>query len=327
MKGFRWGRLWVAGTALFFLLSTLSALPALWPRAASGSPAASSRPAAPSVAVQKGRFRLLRTATGKVETVARDEYLFGVAAAEMGSGFPEEALKAQIVAAYSFALYRAAERAGEAYDLTDDPAGDQAYLSRDEAKRKWGDAYESRAAALDAAVAAVRGYRLVDGDGAPILAAYHAVSAGRTESAQIAWGTDKSYLQPVESVGDLLSPDYLSTVTVTYAELAEKLKADVTLTGEGDKWLGKTTCSPSGTVTGVVFGDATLTGARLRELLGLRSAAFQVMREEGGYTFQVKGHGHGVGMSQYGAGYMARCGSTFVEILSHYYTGCRMVRA
>ena len=325
MKGSRWGRLWAAASLLFFLCAVAAPLPALWAR--QGTPTASSRAPAPSRAEQSGRFRVLRRATGKVETLTREEYLFGVVAAEMGGSFPEEALKAQAVAAYTFALCRAGERAGENYDLTDDPATDQSYLSREEAKRKWGASYDKSAAAIDAAVAAVKGYRLVDESGAPILAAYHAVSAGRTESALIAWGVDKSYLQPVESVGDLLSPDYLSTVTVTYAELAEKLKADVALTGEGATWLGKVTCSPSGTVTAAEFGGVALTGVRLRELLGLRSAAFQVMREEGGYTFQVKGHGHGVGMSQYGAGYMARCGSTFVEILSHYYTGCRMVRA
>ena len=83
---------------------------------------------------------------------------------------------------------------------------------------------------------------------------------------------------------------------------------------------------PSGTVTAITLGGTTLTGEQVRQLLGLRSAAFQVVREESGYTFQVKGYGHGVGMSQYGANYMAKCGSTFVEILSHYYTGCKMVR-
>ena len=326
MKGFRWGRLWAAGTVLFFLLSALAPLPALWVGGGEAAPLpspVSSVPPAPDRGSES--FRLLRTATGKVETLSREDYLFGVVAAEMG-GYPEEALKAQVVAAYTFALYRAGERAGEDYDLTDDPASDQAYLSREEAKAKWGAAFDKYAAAVDAALASAKGYRLVDENGAPILAAYHAVSSGRTESALIAWGVDKSYLQPVESVGDLLSPDYLSTSTFTYGELAEKLQSDVALTGDGATWLGETKCSPSGTVTAMTWGGVTLTGARLRELLGLRSAAFQVAPTEGGYTFQVKGYGHGVGMSQYGAGYMARCGSTFVEILSHYYTGCKMVR-
>lgn len=326
MKGFRWGRLWAAGTTLFFLLSALSPLPAL--RKAEGKGAPRSAPAsstAPAPLEGRDAFRVLRTATGKVETLSREDYLFGVAAAEMG-GYPEEALKAQAVAAYTYALFRAGERAGEAYDLTDDAARDQACLTREEARAKWGASYEKYAAAIDAALASVRGYRLVDDSGAPILAAYHAVSSGRTESALIAWGVDKSYLQPVESVGDLLSPNYLSTRTFTYGELAEKLAGDVSLTGDGAGWLGETKCSPSGTVTSMTWGGVVLTGVRLRELLGLRSAAFQVAPTEGGYVFQVKGYGHGVGMSQYGAGYMARCGSTFVEILSHYYTGCRMVR-
>ncbi len=326
MKGFRWGRLWTAGTLLFFLVSALLPLPALWEGEGARS-SASFAPRSPLPAETSGSFRVLRTATGKIEKVPRDEYLFGVVACEMGGKAPLEALKAQTVAAFTFALYRAGERAGEAYDLTDDPARDQAWLSREEIRTKWGKEYQALADAVDGAVAAVRDYRLVDDDGAPVMAAYHAVSSGRTESALIAWGVDKSYLQPVESVGDLLSPDYLSTCTFTYAELAEKLASDVTLTGEGAGWLGKTDWSPSGTVTEMAWGGVTLTGARLRELLGLRSAAFQVEPAEGGYVFRVKGYGHGVGMSQYGACYMARCGSTFVEILSHYYTGCKMVRS
>ncbi|MBP5618234.1 MAG: hypothetical protein J6X61_03690, partial [Clostridia bacterium] len=108
MKGFRWGRLWAAGSALFFLLAALSPLPAL--RVGKGEGAPSPLPAvsvAPAPDKGSGTFRVLRTATGEVETLSREDYLFGVTAAEMG-GYPEEALKAQVVAAYSFALDRAA---------------------------------------------------------------------------------------------------------------------------------------------------------------------------------------------------------------------------
>ena len=325
MNGFRDKKIYLGFALVFFVIAALTPLLGLWDRPSSPSPSDSSA-SLPERTDDGERFRLRHVDTGKIETVSRQTYLFGVLAAEMGGGFEPEALKAQAVAAYSFALYRAGERAEEAYDLTDDPSCDQAYLSRQAAQKKWGDSYDSYAAAIDKAVKEVDGYCLVDEEGQPILAAYHAVSSGRTESSLIAWGTEKSYLQPVESVGDLLSPDYLSTRTFTDAELAEKLKPAVTLTGDALNWLGEVVCSPSGTVTAITLGGTTLTGEQVRQLLALRSAAFQVVREESGYTFQVKGYGHGVGMSQYGANYMAKCGSTFVEILSHYYTGCKMVR-
>ena len=54
---------------------------------------------------------------------------------------------------------------------------------------------------------------------------------------------------------------------------------------------------------------------------GLRSACFRVEESEGVFTFSVVGYGHGVGMSQYGANAMAREGSRWQEIVTHYYTG------
>ena len=325
MNGFRAKKIYLAFALLFFAVSALTPLVGLRNRKADSPPAASAAPL-PRRTANGERFRLRHADTGKIETLDRKTYLFGVLAAEMGGGFEPEALKAQAVAAYTFALYRAGERADESYDLTDDPSADQGYLARSAAKQKWGDRFDEYAAAIDKAVKEADGYRLVDGEGKPILAAYHAVSSGRTESSLVAWGTEKSYLQPVESVGDLLSPDYLSTRTFTDEELAGKLQPAVSLTGDPLYWLGEVVCSASGTVTAITLGGKTLTGEQVRQLLGLRSAAFDVAREEGCYTFQVKGYGHGVGMSQYGANYMAKCGSTFLEILSHYYTGCRMVR-
>ena len=271
-------------------------------------------------------FCVLISDSKRVEKIKRDEYLFGVVAAEVGGGYEPEALKAQAVASYTFALYRKAQNGGKKYDITDDPSKDQAYITRSAAREKWGKKADSCEKAIDEAVAAVAGYRLVDDAGAPILAAYHAVSAGRTESAEVAWGEKLDYLQPVESVGDLLSPDYLSVRTFTQAEFAQLMQPEVTLVGDAGGWLGELKWSQSGTVTSVTVGGKALTGERVRQLLSLHSAAFEASCSDGGFTFKVKGYGHGVGMSQYGANYMAKCGSTFLEILSHYYTGCKMVR-
>ena len=60
---------------------------------------------------------------------------------------------------------------------------------------------------------------------------------------------------------------------------------------------------------------------QVRDKLSLRSNCFDVEYKDGEYIFEVRGHGHGVGMSQYGADYMARQGSTWQEIIGHYYPG------
>ncbi len=272
----------------------------------------------------EAKLRVLRSKTGEVEQVAMSEYLFCTVASEMGPESPLEALKAQSVACYTYALYRRAENSDKHYDITDSPDTDQKYQSRAELLKKWGNNAEKYSQIIERALSETAGYVMTDGEGKPILAAYHAVSSGKTESAKTVWGEDYAYLQAVESIGDLLSPDYLSVRTFTEKEFAQKLAEQVELSGDAAKWLGKAECSESGTVVSMKIGGKLLTGAQMRDALGLRSAAFDASYKEGELIFNVKGFGHGVGMSQYGARYLASTGASFVEILSHYYTGCKM---
>ena len=67
------------------------------------------------------------------------------------------------------------------------------------------------------------------------------------------------------------------------------------------------------------MGNKEYTGAELRKLFSLRSAAFEVSRRDNKYIFTVRGYGHGVGLSQYGANGMAKDGADYKEILCHYY--------
>ena len=62
-------------------------------------------------------------------------------------------------------------------------------------------------------------------------------------------------------------------------------------------------------------------GVETRSILGLKSANFELQKENGTITFKVKGYGHGVGMSQTGADTMAKNGSTAEDIIKHFYTG------
>ncbi len=298
--------------------------------------------ALPCIAIEKGAeppsiiikpqqdgvyFKVLRTKTGEIEQISRADYLFCTVAAEMGADAPLEALKAQAVACYTYALYRQAENADKPYDITDSPDLDQKYTDRAELRKKWGENTEKYTSAVEKAIEQTLDYIITDADSKPILAAYHAVSCGKTESAKVVWGKDYPYLQAVESIGDLLSPDYLSVRTFTEKEFSEKMAEYVKLEGDAAKWIGSADYSDSGTVISYTFGGTKVSGEDIRDALGLRSAAFDVAYKEGEFTFNVKGYGHGVGMSQYGARYLASTGSSFVEILSHYYTGCKMKKA
>lgn len=294
-------------------------------------PGETSRPAAP--AAQAGEITVLHSETGTVKTYPISEYLFGVVAAEISYDAPAEAMKAQAVAAYSIACRRMAERASGSSsrpaaaagaDITDDYHVDQSFLPREVLKEKWGDQYEKKAAPIDQAVAEVSGMAVLY-QGKPADAVYHAVSGGKTESAETVWGSAVPYLIPVESVGDLLAPDYLSTATFTPEEMQEKFTAaGYPLEGEPADWIGSCDYSSSGTVRSVTLGTVPLTGQQIRSVLELRSANFDLQWKDGAFVFTVRGYGHGVGMSQYGARCMADQGSSYVEILTWYYPGCQI---
>ena len=70
----------------------------------------------------------------------------------------------------------------------------------------------------------------------------------------------------------------------------------------------------------------SLTGAEMRSLLKLRSTAYTVQYADGVFRFTTTGSGHGVGMSQYGANVMAKSGSTYREILLHYYPNTELCK-
>lgn len=306
--------------ALFLLISTVCIPLISLGKGAAGTPGGSAD------VDTLGQVRMLDCDSGAVIKLSLRDYLFGVTAAEMSMSNGDEALKAQIIASHTFTLYRTAENADKKYDITNS-TDDQAYKSRSDARMDWGERADEYCLRLDSLIDEVGGYIIADDDRRPILAAYHAVSAGRTESAEVMWGSDYSYLQPVDSVGDLLSPDYLSERSFTPAELAEKLSDEVKLTGDAAKWLGDISRSSSGTVTKISLGGQSLSGSRVRSLLGLRSAVFEVTYADGTFNFKVQGYGHCVGMSQYGANYLAGLGSDYREILGWYYTDCKLISA
>ena len=133
------------------------------------------------------------------------------------------------------------------------------------------------------------------------------------------------YLISVKSDADMLSPDYKSVFSFSADEIKTKLSPIKEASGEGDLF-SEATVTESGFVKEIKYDGETVRGTRIAELLGLPCADFTVEFSSGTYTVTCLGKGHGVGMSQYGAGQLAETGSTYAEILSFYYPGTNIVK-
>ena len=268
-------------------------------------------------------FRVLDKDSGTVTKMTAEEYIFGVLAAEMPALYDEEALKAQAVAAYTFALNRQTENADKDYDITTDMGTDQSFITEEKAREKWGDKADEYCDKLKGAVKEVEDFAITY-DGKPILAVYHAISSGKTEDCKNVWGKEYPYLKAVASPGDSLAPDYISKAVFSADDLRDKLSKTVKLSGEPKDYFGKAERTDSGTVKSIEVCGADLSGGEIRSALSLKSSNFEISYKDGEFVFTVYGYGHGVGMSQYGADCMAKQGSDFKEILLHYYSGCRV---
>lgn len=270
-----------------------------------------------------GIFRISDSKTGAVTEMKANEYIFGVLAAEMPALYNDEALKAQAVASYTFACYRRAENKDKEYDLTTDFNTDQSFITEEKAREKWGDKADEYCNKLKNAIEEVENLA-VTYDGKPILAVYHAVSSGKTEDCKNVWGGDYPYLKAIASPGDTLAPDYISKATFSEEEVKKKLSEKCVISGEPANYFKSLKRTSSGTVISAEVCGSTLSGSEIRALFSLRSSNFEVRCKDGEFCFTVYGYGHGVGMSQYGADYMAKQGSDFKEILLHYYSGCKV---
>lgn len=279
-------------------------------------------------------FKILDTSTGNILEVPRMDFLKGSAAAEMPLSFEIDALAAQAVAAYTYyGRIRDKNRADpdenlKGADFSADVSKWEKYATKEQMQERWGDNFDAYYEKLTQAAEKANGYVLTY-EGELIDATYYAISAGVTESSKDIWGGDLPYLTQVASPGDELAAGFLTTETFSSDDLKKALSAafpELSFPDSPRDWFGKLTRSSSGSVTKAVVCGKELEGGKLRSALGLRSQNFTVSQKDDTFTFSVKGYGHGVGMSQTGAQYMAKQGSDFKEILSWYYPGAKLAK-
>ena len=265
---------------------------------------------------------------GTVTEMTMGDYLWCVVAAEMPASFEAEALRAQAVCARTYALWRlnAQSHKEDGADVCADSACCQAYITPEDAARKWEANAQPYSQKIAGAVADTDGQVLTYG-GAPIQAVFFSSAAGSTAGAEEVWGRALPYLVPVDSPEGDEVPNYHSTVSLTADEvraLAEGAGLGCDLSGEPSGWFTDIVRSASGRVASLKLGGAELSGGAARSLFSLRSTSFDVTEQDGAFTFSVTGYGHGVGLSQYGANALAKQGKGWREILAHYYTGAEL---
>ena len=170
-------------------------------------------------------------------------------------------------------------------------------------------------------------------EGRPIDPAYHAVSGKFTRNgSEVTGQEDKSYLKSVESLYDISSPDYLTIVYMEKADFAAKIQgliADSQVVVNPETVLTDLVIEARDSaeyVTKVRYADVILNGEAVRDALELPSALFYFSELNGKVRILVKGLGHGLGLSQYGANAMASEGKDYEEILQYYYSEVEIER-
>lgn len=274
------------------------------------------KPVEASRPLEEKTYVTVYRSNGQVLNLELEEYVMGVVGAEMPAAFHTEALKAQAILARTYAL-----KALKTNTRLTDNSSTQNYKSNAELERMWGGSFSTYYNKIKKAVEATKGMYLTY-QGEIVDAVYHSTSNGVTEDAKNVWGNSIPYLVSVTSSYDSSNSSFISEKKFTYADLSNLLGFPVTQ----DTLFEIQSYTEGNRVLNILIDNQVYNGVALRNLIGLRSATFEIVKNENMVTFITKGFGHGVGMSQYGANGMAKNGSSYQDILKHYYRGVTLSR-
>ena len=242
-----------------------------------------------------------------VNVLGVEEYLSSVVGSEMPYKWPMEALKAQAIASRTYALKK---KNNDLFDI-DSTKNDQVY-----------NGLESETDNTRKAVRRTRSMVILHNKKL-INALFHSSSGGMTENSEDVWDNELPYLVSVKDF-DTNNPKrnwkkiFLET---DLEELFPKIG--------GIKQIQILELSGSGRIKKVEifgnYGSMLMKGTELRKKLDLKSTLFRFkfVKSNNKTVLLIKGmgSGHGVGMSQWGARFMAKAGYKANEILEYFYTG------
>jgi stage II sporulation protein D len=266
-----------------------------------------------------------------IAVVSLEEYLKNVLPWEMPLSWPLEALKAQAIAARSYAVSQSQLRQNRHFDV-ESTVEDQVFHAKSHPDEK---TFEGK---LERAVEGTQGQLLLDQNNQILKAYFHADCGGATDESSEVWNatlfvSSKKLLKngTAKDKSCPMSPWAKWEAKFTFEDLNLKLKSLLPY-GEKLAQIKPMKMLNSGrTHTLLLIGSggglSLITSEDLRRNLGfnvLKSAKFGIAKEKLGFTFKGKGHGHGVGLCQWGSRQLARKGLGYKKILAHYYPKARL---
>ena len=245
-----------------------------------------------------------------INSLKLEEYIIGVVAAEMPASFNIEALKAQAIAARTYAVYKMGQN--NDYDIIAS-VSNQGYITKEEMRSIWKDNYDLYYTKIYKAVTDTKDL-VMKYNNQVIESYYFAMSNGYTEKSSLVFNQDRDYLDSVKVEYDNSSlNNFEKTITLTKEEFCTKLNLP-----NQNIVINKINRSTTNRVITITINNISFKGTEIRKLLNLRSTDFDI-NISNVITITTRGYGHGVGMSQYGANGMANAGYNYKDILNYYY--------
>lgn len=273
----------------------------------------------------------------RIEEIPLESYIRGVVAAEMPAKFHIEALKAQALTARTFIINRINKN-----DFTDmrrwgnraksaivtDAIQHQVFLTDKDLRKKWGPLYSSNMKKLTYAVQSTQG-KIITYKGSPIYAAFFSTSNGRTENSEDYFSFKYPYLRSVDSFWDKRSPEYERVQTWKMSELVKQIQRKTRKilhlpASSGHPFIHILKRTMGNRIERLEIGNRKFSGREIREVLNLPSTDFSIQIRKSQVKLITRGYGHGVGMSQWGANFMAQSGAKANAIIHHYYHGVKI---
>lgn len=242
-----------------------------------------------------------------------NDYLIGVVGCEMPASFNYEAIKAQAIASRTFAYNYLKENTIYITKTA------QCYLDNNQLKDKWKENYDKYYKIIEDSIYSTD-KEVITYDNKIIKSYYFAISNGKTSNAVSVFNEELPYLSVVDSSFDSNVNKFEVINTYSYENFCNTLKINPCVIN-----INNIVRDESNRITSLFINDIQYEGTNIRKLLNLRSTDFDIKLDENAITITTRGYGHGVGMSQYGANYLASIGYTYKDILKYYYKNTEII--